>query len=151
MTYDKFDIENYFWNVHVCLTIELHTWDHSNWINLLLTLISYHLQKANFITQIILEIKLTHKYLSSLSACPGIPDHTYVKQETNICCFHGSLVTSWIFCTSSYLWDIVLWRVWLVLRFLDHNSRARFFPKMLFSQNFNRPFAFLYWSQKAYL
>ena len=49
------------------------------------------MQKTNFITQLILEIKLTH-YLSSLLASPGMYDHTDLRQPTNICCCHGSLV-----------------------------------------------------------
>ena len=47
--------------------------------------------ETNFITQLILEIELTH-YLSSLKACSDILDHTNLKQPTNICCFHGPLV-----------------------------------------------------------
>ena len=43
------------------------TWN--NWINLLLPLIPYHMTN----------------YLSSLKAYPGIPDHTHLKQLTNIC------------------------------------------------------------------
>ena len=35
------------------------------------------MQKTNVITQLILEIKLTH-YLSSLSAYPDMPDHTHL-------------------------------------------------------------------------
>ena len=33
------------------------------------------MQKTNFITDLIVEIKLTH-YLLSLWACPGMSDHT---------------------------------------------------------------------------
>ena len=47
----------------------------------------------NIITQLILKIKLTH-YLPSLLACPGMHDHTHLRQLINICCFHGSPVTS---------------------------------------------------------
>ena len=63
----------------------------NDWINLLLLLISYHMQKTNSITQLILEIKLT-QYLSSLWACSDMPDHIHLKRPTNICCFHGPLV-----------------------------------------------------------
>ena len=65
------------------------TWN--DWIKLLLPLTCYHMQKINFITQLILEAKLTH-CLSSLWECSDIPDHTYLKQPNNICCFHGPLV-----------------------------------------------------------
>ena len=77
-----------FKSLWACLTT--HTWNH--WVNLLLLMILYHMQKTNIITQIILEIKLTH-YLSSLWACPGMPNNTHLKQPSNICCFHGLLVT----------------------------------------------------------
>ena len=48
------------------------------------------MQKTNFITQLILKIKLT-RCSSSLWAYPGMSDH---KPPTNICYFHGHLVTS---------------------------------------------------------
>ena len=64
----------------------------------LLLLILYHMQKTNYITQLILKIKLTN-YLSSLWACSGMTDHTHLKQPTNI---HGPLATSKN-STSSYL------------------------------------------------
>ena len=108
------------------------TWD--DWINLSLLLIPY--QKTDFITQPILEIKLTH-FSSSLWTCPGMPEHTHWKQPTNICCFYGILAASKnstsnlnVFC------DIVVYLILyfdcLVLRFLDHNSWTRFFSNMLF-------------------
>ena len=46
-----------------------------------------------FITQLILEIKLTH-YLLSLWACSGMPEHTHLKQPTNTRCFLGPLIIS---------------------------------------------------------
>ena len=38
------------------------TWN--DWINVILLLLPYHMQKTNFITQLILEIKLTHYLLA---------------------------------------------------------------------------------------
>ena len=67
------------------------------------------MQKTNFITQRILKIKLTH-YSSSLWACPDMPDHTHLKQPTNICCFHGLQITSKN-SASTYLWHILVWRI----------------------------------------
>ena len=78
-----------FETVWACLTTP--TWNDS--MNLLFLLIPYDMQKTNFITKLILAIKLNH-YSSSLWACPGMLDHTLLKQPTNICCFHGPLVTS---------------------------------------------------------
>ena len=109
------------------------TWN--NWINLIRLLIPYQTQKTNFITQFILEIKLTN-YLSSLWACAGMPDHIHLKKPTNICCFYGPLVTSKnLLYTSSFLWDIIVFKescILLGMRFLEHNSRTKFFPSMLF-------------------
>ena len=51
------------------------------------------MQKTNFITQVILDIKLMH-YLPSLWAFPVMPDNTHLKQPTNIVCFYGTLVAS---------------------------------------------------------
>ena len=48
------------------------------------------MQKTNFITQLILKIKLKH-YFSSLWACSGMPDYTHSEQPANICCIHGPL------------------------------------------------------------
>ena len=38
------------------------TWN--DWINVILLLLPYHMQKTNFITRLILEIKLTHYWLA---------------------------------------------------------------------------------------
>ena len=67
------------------------TWN--GWINVLLSLLPYHMQKTNFITQLILESKLTHYFLS-LWAYSGKPKHTHLKQPTNISFFLGPLVIS---------------------------------------------------------
>ena len=66
------------------------TWN--DWINLLVLLIPYHMLTTNFITQLIIEIKLTH-YSASLWECPGVSGDTHLKQPTNNCCFHGPLFT----------------------------------------------------------
>ena len=90
------------------------------------------MQGTNFITQLILDIKLNH-YLLSFWEFWGMSDHTHLKQPTNICCFHGPLVTSKN--SASYLNLFVRYSslknpaFWLVQRFLDHNSRNRFFPE----------------------
>ena len=123
------------------------TW--SDWMNLLLLLIPSHMQKTNFITQLILEIKLAH-YLSSLWLSPGMPDHTHLRQPINICYFRGPLVRSEN--SSSYLNLFVRYSslmnpaFWLALRFLDHNSRNRFFPNVLFLQKVRRPLKLSYWA-----
>ena len=106
------------------------TW--TDWTNLLLQLIPYHMQETNFITQLILDIKLNHYFLS-FWACRGMSDHTHCKQPTNICCFHGPLVT--FKNSASYLKLLVRYSslknlaFWLVKRFLDHNSRTRYFSQ----------------------
>ena len=86
----------------------LTTVNWNDWVNLLLLSIPYHMQKANFLTELIFEIKLAY-YLSSLWACLGIPEHTYLKQPTNICYFmdfpsHPKIQLH----TSTYLWDILV-------------------------------------------
>ena len=65
-----------FWT---CLTTS--TWN--GLINVLLLLFPYHMQRTNFITQLILDSKLTH-YLSSLWACSGMPEDTHLNQSINI-------------------------------------------------------------------
>ena len=45
--------------------------------------------KANFITQLILEIKLVY-YILSLWSYPGMSDHTHLKQLNNVCCVMDS-------------------------------------------------------------
>ena len=124
------------------------TWN--NWINLLLLLIPYCMQKSNFITQLNLEIKLTH-YSSSLWACSVIPDYALLNQPTNICCFHGPLITSKnstschnLFLRYSSLKNPAFR---LALRFLNHNSKTRFFQNMLFLQNVKRPLTLSCWSK----
>ena len=100
-----------------CICVLLSTYKKSLWAcltiptrndrkNLLFLLILHHMQKTNFITQPILKIKLTH-YSSWLWACLYMTDHIQLKQPTNICCFHGLLVTSKN-SASTYLWDILL-------------------------------------------
>ena len=63
-----------FKSLWACLTIP--TWN--DWKKLLLLLILYHMQKTNFITQLILKIKLT-RYSSLLWACPAMPGHTHLR------------------------------------------------------------------------
>ena len=94
------------------------------------------MQKTNFITQLILEIKITY-YLLLLWAYFYIDFcyRTHLKQQINICCFHRPLVISRNL--TSYLNLFVRYcrlrnlAFWIVLRFLDHNSRIRFFLNML--------------------
>ena len=129
----------------------------SNWnnsMNLLLLLISSHMQKTNFITQFILEIRLDH-YLSLLWACSDIPKQTHLKQPNNISCFHRPLVIS-INSTSrlnSFMRYCSLKNpaFWFALTFLDHNSRTTFFPNTLFLQKVKRRLTLSYWSKKEYL
>ena len=74
------------WSLPICkIWITFGTSDHFHlkWLKVLFLFLPYHMQKTNFITQLILEIKLTH-YLLSLWACSGIPEHTHLKQPTNI-------------------------------------------------------------------
>ena len=114
---------------------------------MLLQLIPYHMQETNFITQLILDIKLNH-YLLSFWACRGMSDHTHLKQPTNICCFHGPLVTSKN--SASYLNLFVRYSslknpaFWLVQRFLDHNWRTRFLPNILFLEKVKIPLTLSY-------
>ena len=81
----------------------------NDWTNLLLQLIPNHMQETNFITQLILGIKL-NDYSLSFWARRGMSDPTHFKQPTNICCFHRPLFTSKN--SASYLnlfvslWDI---------------------------------------------
>ena len=115
-------------------------------INLLLLLISYHMQKTNFITQLILETWLTH-HLLSLWAWPSIPDNTQLKQLTHICCFREPLVTSKNL--TSYLSLFVKYcslknpAFWLLHRLFRAKLRPKFFPKELFLQRcFRKGFVF---------
>ena len=91
---------------------------------------------TNFITQLILEIKLTHYFLS-LWACSAILEHTHLNQPTNIQCFLGPLIMSKN--SSSYVKFFLRYcglknPVFLfVLSFLDYNSRTRFLQTCCFS------------------
>ena len=125
-----------FKSLWACLTIP--TWN--DWKKLLLLLILYQMQKTNFITQLILKIKLT-RYSSLLRAYPAMPDHTHLRQATNICCFHRPLFTSKNSTSTFFLRysSVKTPAFWLPLRFLDHNSRTRFFPNMLFLQKVKGP------------
>ena len=61
-------IASFCWSLPICkksdllFWITLNTSDHFHlkWLKVLLLLLPYHMQKTNFITQLILEIKLTH-------------------------------------------------------------------------------------------
>ena len=126
---------------------------HLKWLSRLLLLIPYHMRKTNFITQLIVKIKQTH-YLSSLWPCLGMLDHTHLKQSTNICCFHGPLITSKL--STSHLKLLVRYSsllknpaFWLALRFFNHNWRTRFLPNMLFLQKVKKPLIISCWSEKA--
>ena len=116
--------------------LTIPTWDDWKKKKLLL-LILYHMQKTNFITQLILKIKLTH-YLSSLWACPTMSYHAHLKQPTNICCFHGPLVISKN-STSTYLWDFLLkkilhsdwpWDFWTIIQEPDFSQTCCFCEKL---------------------
>ena len=81
-----------------------------------------------------------------------MPDHTHLKQATNNCFFHWPLVTS-----KSQISHLNLLlgysklknpAFWLALRFLDHNSRTRFFPTMLFLEKVKKPLTLLCWGKK---
>ena len=128
------------------------TWNY--WINLLLLLIPYHTQKANFIIQHILEIRLNQCF-SSLWACSGIPDYTHLKSPTIICYFHGPLFTAKN--STSYLnlsvrcCSLKNPAFWLVLRFSEYSSKIRCCPDILFLLKGKIPLALLYRSKKAYL
>ena len=131
------------WSLPICkksnllfwITLDTSDHFHLNWLKVLLLLLPYHMQKTNFITQLILEIKLTH-YLLSLWACSGILEHTHLNQLTNIQCFFGPLIMSKN--SSSYVKFFLRYcglknPVFLfVLSFLDYNSRTRFLQTCCF-------------------
>ena len=138
---------NHFWP---CLTTS--TW--KNELNLLLLLVPYHTLKTNFITQLILEIKMTHYLLLLWAYCYNdFRYRTHLKQPTSICCFHRPLVKSKN--STSYLNLFVRYcslkniAFWFVLRFLDCNSRTRSFLNMLFLPKVERPLPLSYWSIKV--
>ena len=82
-----------------------------------------------------------------------MPDHTHLKYPTNICCFHGPLVTSKY--STSYLNLFLRYSClknpafYLALRFLDHKSRTTFFSNMLFLQKIKRLLTLSYWRKKC--
>ena len=138
-----------FESLWACLT----TSTSNNWLNLPPLLIPYHMQKTNFITQLILGIKMTH-YLLLLWACCYVNSRylIHLKQPTNISCFHRPLVISknstWypnLFVRYCSLKDPAFW---IVLRFMDHNSRTRFSLNMSFLQKVKRSLPLSYWSKK---
>ena len=132
------------WSLLTCkksnssLWITLGTSDHFHlkWLKVLLLLVPYHMQKPNFLTQLILEVKLTH-YLLSFWECLVVPEHTHLKQPTNIYCFFGPLVISKN--SSSYLKFFVRHCglmnpvFWFVLRFFGP-LKNQIFANILFFQ-----------------
>ena len=126
---------------------------HINELNQIDLCIPCHMQKTNFITQLILEIKLTH-YSPSLLGCPGLSDHTQLKQPTNTCCFHGPIVTS-----KSLILYFKLFLRYCILKnpSFDQpwgscaiNSWTWFSPKM-FLQDLKRLLTLSCWSKNAYI
>ena len=138
-------IASFYWSLPICkksdllFWITLNTSDHFQlkWLKVLILLLPYHMQKTNFITQLILESKLTHYFLS-LWAYSGKPKHSHLKQPTYIWFFLGPLVISKN--STSHLKFFVRYcslknpAIWFFFRFLDHNSRTRFFANLLFLQ-----------------
>ena len=128
------------------VTLDMSDHTHLKWLNEFVhLLIPYHMQETSFITQLILDIKLTH-YLSSVWASPGMPETTnyyllLLWNSSHIQKFNliPKIVQYWSLKNPAFV---------LVLRFLDHNSRTRFFPNKLFLQKVKRPLAFLYWYKK---
>ena len=82
------------WSLLTCKKSNLSFWItlgtsdhfHLKWLKVILLLVPYHMQKTKFLTQLILEVKLTH-YLLSFWECLVVPEHTHLKQPTNIYCF----------------------------------------------------------------
>ena len=130
------------WSLLTCKKSNLSFWItlgtsdpfYLKWLKVLLLLVPCHMQKTNFLTQLILEVKLTH-YLLSFWECLAVPEHTHLKQPTNIYCFFGPLIISKN--SSSYLKFFVRHCglmnpvFWFVLRFLVH-SRTRFLQTYYF-------------------
>ena len=152
-------IASFCWSLPICkksdllFWITLNTSDHFHlkWLKVLLLLLPYHMQKTNFITQLILEIKLTH-YLLSLWACSGIPEHTHLKQWTNTWCFLGPLIISKN--STSYLEFFVryyglknpaIWGFWILIQVPE------IFVNMLFWQKLQKNIGTSCWSKKSYL
>ena len=79
------------WSLPICkksnllfwITLDTSDHFHLNWLKVLILLLPCHMQKTNFTTQLILEIKLTH-YLLSFWACSGMPERTHLKQPPKI-------------------------------------------------------------------
>ena len=53
-----------------------------------------HIQKFNFMPKFILINFISRFILTCFLISLGTPDHTHLKQTTNISCFHGPLVRS---------------------------------------------------------
>ena len=119
---------------------------HLKWLKKIVTSTDSLPHAKNFITQPVLKIKLTH-YSPSLWACLGMPDHTHLKHPTNICCIkdlssHIQKFNFNLFVRYSSLKNPAFW---LALRFLGHNWRTRFFPKV------KGLLTLPCWSQKVYI
>ena len=132
------------WSLIICKKSDLLfwiTWNisehfHLKWLKVLLLLLPYHMQKTNFITQLILEIKLTH-YLLSLWACSGMPEHTHLKQLTNTYCFLGPLSISKnstlylkLFVKYCGLKNPALWGFWIITQELKIFANMLFWKKV---------------------
>ena len=123
-----------------------------DWTSLLLELIPYHMQESNFITQVILDMKLTHYLLSfeHVEACLTTPT---LSSQLIFVAFVEPLVTSKnstsylnLFVRNSSLKNPLFWST---LRFLDDNSRNGFFPNMFFLKKVKRSLTLSYWSKKV--
>ena len=67
----------------IWITLDTSDHFHLKWLKVLLLFLPYHMQKTNFITQLLLKIKLTHSLLP-LWTFSDILEHTHLKQRTNI-------------------------------------------------------------------
>ena len=140
-------IASFCWSLPICKKFDLLFWItlktsdhfHLKWLRVLLRLLPYHIEETNFITQLILEIKLTicchfghvQAYLST-STWSSQPILSASWTSNHIQKFN---FTSQVFC------EILWFKESCILRFLDHNSRTRFLQTCCFDKKYKKTLA----------
>ena len=144
-------IASFYWSLPICkksdllFWITLNTSDHFHlkWLKVLLLLLPYDMQKTNFITQLILEIKLTICcHFGHVQACMSTP--TWSRQLIlsaflDLWSYPKIQLHTWNFCEILWFKESCIW-----ILFLDHNSRTAFLQTCCLGKKYKKNIGTLY-------
>ena len=137
-------IASFCWSLPICkksdllFWITLNTSDHVHlkWLKVLLPLLPYHMQKNNFITQLVLEIKLTICWhFGHAQACMSTP--TWSSQLILSAFWTSNRIQKFNFIPQVFC-EILWFKESCILRFLDHNSGTRFLQTCCFGKKYKK-------------